>query len=93
VIRGVIGFQGLLMSDDVSMNALAGIDRRADPSIITAGCDIGVHCNGDLGQMRESRVKHPNCPARRWNAPAGRWRRVGRRKPSIGLRRGLNWTR
>ena len=31
VIRGRIGFQGLLMSDDVSMNALGGIDRRADP--------------------------------------------------------------
>jgi beta-N-acetylhexosaminidase len=53
VIRGVIGFQGLLMSDDVSMNALAGSIAERTRAIIDAGCDMVLHCNGDLGEMRE----------------------------------------
>ena len=53
VIRGVIGFQGLLMSDDVSMNALAGSIAERTRAIVTAGCDVVLHCNGDLGEMRE----------------------------------------
>jgi len=52
VIRGVIGFQGLLMSDDVSMNALAGSIAERTRSIVTAGCDMVLHCNGDLDEMR-----------------------------------------
>jgi beta-N-acetylhexosaminidase len=52
VIRGVIGFQGLLMSDDVSMNALAGSIAERTRAIVTAGCDMVLHCNGDLGEMR-----------------------------------------
>src|SRR5476651_658552 len=53
VIRGVIGFQGLLMSDDVSMNALAGSIAERTAAIIAAGCDIVLHCNGKLDEMRE----------------------------------------
>jgi beta-N-acetylhexosaminidase len=53
VIRGVIGFQGLLMSDDVSMNALAGSIADRTRAIITAGCDMVLHCNGNLEEMRE----------------------------------------
>ena len=53
VIRGSIGFQGLLMSDDVSMNALAGSIAERTRAIITAGCDIVLHCNGKLDEMRE----------------------------------------
>jgi len=53
VIRGSIGFDGLLMSDDISMAALGGaIGRRAD-SVLRAGCDLVLHCNGDLREMRE----------------------------------------
>jgi beta-N-acetylhexosaminidase len=52
VIRGVIGFQGLLMSDDVSMNALAGSIAQRTQAIVTAGCDIVLHCNGKLDEMR-----------------------------------------
>jgi len=59
VIRGVIGFQGLLMSDDVSMNALAGSIAERTRAIITAGCDIVLHCNGDLGEMREVAAETP----------------------------------
>ena len=51
VIRGVIGFQGLLMSDDVSMNALAGSIAQRTQAIVTAGCDMVLHCNGKLDEM------------------------------------------
>ena len=53
VIRGVIGFRGLLMSDDVSMNALAGSIAERTRAIVTAGCDMVLHCNGKLDEMRE----------------------------------------
>jgi beta-N-acetylhexosaminidase len=53
VIRGTIGFQGLLMSDDVSMNALAGSIAERSRAIISAGCDMVLHCNGKLDEMRE----------------------------------------
>jgi beta-N-acetylhexosaminidase len=53
VIRGVIGFQGLLMSDDVSMNALAGSLAERTRAIFAAGCDIVLHCNGKLDEMRD----------------------------------------
>jgi beta-N-acetylhexosaminidase len=53
VIRGSIGFQGLLMSDDVSMNALAGSIAERTQAIVSAGCDMVLHCNGNLDEMRE----------------------------------------
>lgn len=53
VIRGVIGFQGLLMSDDVSMNALAGTIAERTQALLAAGCDMALHCNGKLEEMRE----------------------------------------
>src|SRR6266487_3984265 len=59
VIRGVIGFQGLLMSDDVSMNALAGSVAERTRAIFTAGCDLVLHCNGKLDEMREVEAETP----------------------------------
>ena len=53
VIRGVIGFQGLLMSDDVSMNALAGSIAERTRALVAAGCDMVLHCNGKLHEMRD----------------------------------------
>src|SRR2546423_10253517 len=53
VIRGVIGFQGLLMSDDVSMNALAGTIAERTRAIVHARCDVALQCNGQLDEMRE----------------------------------------
>src|SRR5450631_4846387 len=51
VIRGFIGFQGLLMSDDVSMGALSGTIAERSRAAFAAGCDVVLHCNGDLGEM------------------------------------------
>jgi beta-N-acetylhexosaminidase len=53
VIRGVIGFQGLLMSDDVSMNALSGSIAERTRAIFAAGCDMVLHCNGNFDEMRD----------------------------------------
>jgi beta-N-acetylhexosaminidase len=51
VIRGFIGFQGLLMSDDVSMNALSGTIAERSRASFAAGCDVVLHCNGNLAEM------------------------------------------
>lgn len=51
VIRGSIGFQGLLMSDDLSMGALSGpLDERARAAF-AAGCDVALYCNGKVDEM------------------------------------------
>ncbi|OYY62989.1 MAG: beta-N-acetylhexosaminidase [Rhizobiales bacterium 35-66-30] len=53
IIRGFIGFSGLVMSDDLSMGALSGsVGERAAASI-AAGCDMLLHCNGKLEEMAE----------------------------------------
>jgi beta-N-acetylhexosaminidase len=53
VIRGEIGFDGLLMSDDLSMKALDGpLSVRARQALF-AGCDLVLHCNGDMDEMRD----------------------------------------
>ena len=51
VIRGFIGFKGLLMSDDVSMKALSGTIAERSRAAFAAGCDVVLHCNGDLKEM------------------------------------------
>jgi beta-N-acetylhexosaminidase len=51
VIRGSIGFTGLLMSDDVSMGALSGTIAERSHAALAAGCDVVLHCNGDLAEM------------------------------------------
>jgi beta-N-acetylhexosaminidase len=52
VIRDSIGFAGLLMSDDISMGALSGsLAERADAAI-AAGCDMVLHCNGQMPEMQ-----------------------------------------
>jgi len=52
VIRGSIGFDGLLMSDDLSMKALGGSFTERAQAVIAAGSDLALHCNGDLTEMR-----------------------------------------
>jgi beta-N-acetylhexosaminidase len=51
MIRKDIGFEGLLMSDDISMNALDGPVAARGAAALTAGCDVVLHCNGDLEEM------------------------------------------
>jgi len=51
VIRDSIGFDGLLMSDDISMGALSGTLGERTLAAIAAGCDVVLHCNGDMAEM------------------------------------------
>jgi len=52
IIRGHIGFDGLLMSDDTSMNALKGTIGERAARIVGGGCDIVLHCNGVMDEMK-----------------------------------------
>lgn len=51
VIRGAIGFDGLLMTDDLSMKALSGDFTARTKAALSAGCDLVLHCNGDMAEM------------------------------------------
>jgi beta-N-acetylhexosaminidase len=51
VIRGEIGFDGVLCTDDLSMKALGGTYREKAEKSLSAGCDLVVHCNGDMSEM------------------------------------------
>jgi beta-N-acetylhexosaminidase len=53
IIRGRIGFDGLLMSDDLGMHALQGSFADRTAGVIAAGCDIALHCSGDMDEMRD----------------------------------------
>ena len=51
IIRGLIGFDGLLMSDDLSMKALGGDFTARARGSLAAGCDVVLHCNGAMDEM------------------------------------------
>ncbi len=53
-IRGRIGFDGLLISDDIGMRALAGSLAEPAGLAIAAGCDLVLHCSGDLAEMQSA---------------------------------------
>ncbi|MCW2309203.1 beta-N-acetylhexosaminidase [Rhodobium gokarnense] len=59
IIRGELGFSGLLMSDDVSMKALGGTMTERCEALFAAGCDLALHCNGDLDEMRAVAAASP----------------------------------
>ena len=51
LIRNRIGFDGLLMTDDITMKALSGSEAERAAASIAAGCDLVLHCNGTLADM------------------------------------------
>ncbi len=51
IIRGRIGFDGLLLSDDLGMHALSGSFEERARGVLAAGCDIALHCSGDMDEM------------------------------------------
>jgi beta-N-acetylhexosaminidase len=53
VIRGEIGFDGVLISDDLSMQALGGRLGERTRQALAAGCDLVLHCNGNPAEMEE----------------------------------------
>lgn len=60
VIRGWIGFDGLLMSDDLSMEALSGTIGERGRDVVAAGCDVALYCKGDYGQMQDVAANVPD---------------------------------
>jgi beta-N-acetylhexosaminidase len=52
IIRGEIGFDGLLLSDDIGMSALGGDIAARAARVVAAGCDLAVHCSGKLDEMQ-----------------------------------------
>ena len=51
IIRQRIGFDGLLMTDDLGMDALSGDFGRRAADAIAAGCDVALHCSGERAEM------------------------------------------
>lgn len=51
IIRGRIGFEGFLMSDDLGMKALTGSFAERARGVVAAGCDVALHCSGDMAEM------------------------------------------
>ena len=60
VIRNLIKFEGILLSDDLSMNALSGSIGDRYINALEAGCDVGLHCNGNVQEME---LVAKACPA------------------------------
>ena len=59
LIRGPMGFHGLLMSDDLSMKALSGTFAHRTRAVLEAGSDLALHCNGDFREMAEVAAAAP----------------------------------
>ena len=53
IVRGRIGFDGLLMSDDLGMQAMAGSFAERTAGVVAAGCDVALHCSGNMAEMEE----------------------------------------
>jgi beta-N-acetylhexosaminidase len=53
VIRGAIGFDGLLMTDDIDMKALSGTAGEKAAGAIAAGCDLVLDCWARMDEMRD----------------------------------------
>jgi len=77
IVRGRIGFDGLLFSDDLSMQALSGTVGTRTAAVLAAGCDIALHCNGKMDEMLDT-IAHAHMMTtlaeQRW-ARAMAWRR------------------
>jgi len=63
IIRGRIGFDGWLMSDDLGMEALSGSAGERASSVVGAGCDVALHCNGKLEEMIDVAASVPQLSA------------------------------
>ncbi|MFY8093515.1 MAG: beta-N-acetylhexosaminidase [Niveispirillum sp.] len=71
IVRGHIGFDGLLFSDDLSMQALSGTLGQRTAAVLAAGCDVALHCNGQRTEMLDVAAHGRALDAagrRRWSA-------------------------
>ncbi len=82
IIRGEIGFSGVLMSDDLDMAALTGPPRERALRALEAGCDIALYCPGRLADTRACSRPSRRC-LRRGSRGCARRSGPGRRHPQI----------
>jgi beta-N-acetylhexosaminidase len=81
-IRGAIGFDGVLASDDIGMGALSGTIGERVRGALAAGCDLVLHCNGGLDEMAEAaEAAGPLSPAARTRLARGEALRLAARTP------------
>jgi len=53
-VRGLLGFSGVLVSDDIGMKALQGSFEEKATGVLAAGCDLVLHCSGEMAEMEET---------------------------------------
>jgi beta-N-acetylhexosaminidase len=81
IIRGDIGFDGVLISDDISMGALAGGLAERTQRALDAGCDLTLHCTGVLAEMEEvAEVAPPLSPQAQTRLTRGEGLRLASRR-------------
>jgi len=81
-IRASIGFGGVLISDDLSMKALPGSLPGRARDALEAGCDVVLHCNGEMREMRGiARAVGPLSAEARRRIDAGERRRLAGIEP------------
>ena len=93
VIRGRLGFDGLLFSDDLSMAALSGDLGQRTAESLAAGCDVALHCNGDpeeMAQVCAAAGPLSEAAARRWEAARARIAAIPRPIDAAALRSRLD---
>jgi beta-N-acetylhexosaminidase len=82
IIRGRLGFGGMVVSDDLAMQALSGTPAARATAALAAGCDVALHCAGDLAPTADLLA---TCPALTPQAAArlraARALAAGRRRP------------
>jgi beta-N-acetylhexosaminidase len=67
VIRGMIGFEGILLSDDIEMGALRGTMAARVEQSLAAGCDVVLHCSGKLKVFAKDLQMAPRLAPSRWD--------------------------
>ncbi|ONG45203.1 beta-N-acetylhexosaminidase [Pseudoroseomonas deserti] len=80
IIRGEIGFDGLLLSDDLAMKALTGTPASLTAAVLDAGCDVALNCTGVLA---DSQAALAGCPVLTEDAQ----RRLARSRAAVAARR------
>jgi beta-N-acetylhexosaminidase len=84
VIRQRIGFKGILITDDLSMNALTGEVSARVMQALAAGCDLALHCNGDMAEMESiAKVARPMSSRLLSDIKAAERMRLERVRPDI----------
>ena len=91
IMRGEIGFEGLILSDDLSMKALGGPFGKRAEALFEAGLDIALHCNGDLAEALPVAEATPELTGASLRRAEAALASVARRpSPSTSMRRGRN---